>query len=421
MAFAAYSRALLCSHAYEGYLRSAISHPSKISPGPIPSSARAVHPWVLPYSHACERYSRLTIPHPPKISPGSLSRTMVGLFEGKRSQTRTPSSTIGNDQPLKANSDTTSPAPQPRDEPAPSSSYGVKVLYEPPNPEFCVYFLHGLGGDRETSWTATPSSSYGVKVLYEPPNPKFCINFLHGLGGDRLTSWTARGQSEPWIATLLPTEFPTARIATCGYNADILQKLAAGPKRFRDLATDILNDIAADRALHNISSLPIIFVGHSLGGLVWKEVMLQSQNCPRFRSIFDCVKGIVFMGTPHKGSWMANWVRIPAWLLGLIQPINKPLLDILRQNDPLGEYIGHNFLEMIQKRESGNDIKLICFYEESALFIWMVVPRESAVIDRYPSFGSHAHHINMIKFSSADDEGFRKFCETVAKLVSEIR
>jgi len=45
------------------------------------------------------------------------------------------------------------------------------------------------------------------------------IVFVHGLTGDREKTWTARNASEPWPKTLLPSELPTARVLTFGYDA----------------------------------------------------------------------------------------------------------------------------------------------------------------------------------------------------------
>src|SRR5437667_5348153 len=91
------------------------------------------------------------------------------------------------------------------------------------------------------------------------------------------------------------------------------------------------DDLTTDRNSCDASSRPLIFVTHSLGGLVCKEAILLSRNNPEFhlRGIFDYTKGIVFMGTPHKGSWMADWTKIPATALGLVKSTNKSLLKIL--------------------------------------------------------------------------------------------
>jgi hypothetical protein len=71
-------------------------------------------------------------------------------------------------------------------------------------------------------------------------------------------------------------------------------------------------------------------VAHSLGGLVCKMAILRSRNNPQvhLRGIFDSVKGIIFMGTPHRGAWMADWAKIPVSALALGNSANVKLLDV---------------------------------------------------------------------------------------------
>jgi protein SERAC1 len=131
---------------------------------------------------------------------------------------------------------------------------------------------------------------------------------VHGLTGNRDSTWTADGQKRPWTATLLPPKLSNARILTYGYDAYVLRNSVASSNRLIDHATDLLNDLTTDRAYCNASYRPLIFITHSLGGLVSKEAILLSRNNPEahLRAIFDCTKGIIFMGTPHKGSCTAG-------------------------------------------------------------------------------------------------------------------
>lgn len=67
----------------------------------------------------------------------------------------------------------------------------------------------------------------GVEVLHECPDATVDICFVHGLTGNRDSTWIAHGQSTPWPKTLLPLEFDRARILTYGYDAYIVRKFAA--------------------------------------------------------------------------------------------------------------------------------------------------------------------------------------------------
>ena len=265
----------------------------------------------------------------------------------------------------------------------------------------------------------------GVKVLHDRPDAMVDICFVHGLTGNRDTTWTARWQSAPWPKTLLPPKLSKSRILTYGYDACVVRRSVAGSNRLTDHATNLLNDLTTERADCNASARPVIFVAHSLGGLVCKEAILLSRNNPdaHLRSIFDCVKGIVFMGTPHKGSWMADWAKVPAEVLGFVKSTNKFLLEILETNSPLLESIQSRFWSMIRElRESGRRLEVTCFFEELPLStVGKVVSRDSATLEGYNQFSVHANHSDMVKFGSAEENGFRRLLGELIRWESEVR
>jgi hypothetical protein len=265
----------------------------------------------------------------------------------------------------------------------------------------------------------------GVEVLHDCPNATIDICFVHGLTGDRITTWTAQGQSDPWPKTLLPSKLSTARILTYGYDAYVVRGSVAGSNRLIDHAANLLNDLTTDRDLYNAASRPIIFVAHSLGGLVCKKAILRSRNNPdaHLRNIFDCTKGVIFMGTPHKGSWMADWAKIPASALGLVKSTNKSLLEILRTDDQLLEAIQVDFWSMIRElREGGRRLEVTCFFEELPLrVVGKVVSKDSATLEGYNPVSIHANHCDMVRFSSVNNNGFKRLLGELVRWVSELR
>ncbi|KAI3047712.1 hypothetical protein CBS147353_11732 [Aspergillus niger] len=253
----------------------------------------------------------------------------------------------------------------------------------------------------------------GVEVLHDCPNATVDICFVHGLSGDRTTTWTAQDQSDPWPKTLLPSKLTTARIFTYGYDAYVVRRSVAGSNRLIDHATDLLNDLTTDRVNHNATSRPIIFVAHSLGGLICKKAILSSRNNPEvhLQNIFKYTKGVIFMGTPHKGSWMAKWAKIPAEPLGLVKSMNKYLLDILQTDNQFLQSIQTDFLSMIRELQGNSRrLEITCFYEELSMpGIGKVVSRDSATFEGYNPMSIHADHCNMAK------RGRDSLDETVSK------
>ncbi|KAI9668933.1 MAG: hypothetical protein M1829_005245 [Trizodia sp. TS-e1964] len=230
----------------------------------------------------------------------------------------------------------------------------------------------------------------GVDVWYDCLLPTIDICFVHGLTGDRDTTWT-HSDSPPWPKALLPAKLSRARILTYGYDAYVLQSSISSSNRLIDHAMNLLNDLTTERDNSGASSRPLIFAAHSLGGLVCKEAILHSRNNPEphLQGIFLHLKGVLFMGTPHKGSWMADWADIPASALGILKYTNKSLLKILQTDD--------------------QRLEITCFYEELPLpVVGIVVPKESATLDSYNSISIHANHRDMVKFGSVEENGFKR-------------
>ncbi|CAI7616134.1 unnamed protein product [Penicillium glandicola] len=272
-----------------------------------------------------------------------------------------------------------------------------------------------------------PSISHfidGIKVLSDPPNATCDICFIHGLTGDREKTWTADGQSTPWPKALLPQKLHQARILTYGYDAYVISKSTASSNRLIDHATNLLADLTSDRESCNASLRPLIFVAHSLGGLVCKKAILLSRNNPEthFQDVFDALKGVIFMGTPHMGAWMANWAKIPANTFGFVKSINVNLIDVLQRDNQLLESIQRDFLAMVrQVREKGRGLEVTCFFEElPTRGVGTIVSKESASFDSYAPRSIRADHRGMVKFATMEDNGFKRVLGELVRWTSVV-
>ena len=263
----------------------------------------------------------------------------------------------------------------------------------------------------------------GVKVLHDCKDATVDICFVHGLTGDRESTWTADGQSAPWPQALLPTKLDRVRIITYGYNAYIVGRSVASGNGLLDHAGNLLNDLTIHRDEYGAASRPLIFVAHSLGGLVCKTAILRSRNNAdsHLRDIFDSLKGVIFLGTPHKGAWMASWAKIPASGLGLVKSTNKKLLEVLETSNQYLQSIQADFLGLVrQQREAGRPIGITCFFEELPLqVVGKIVSKESAVFEGYNLMSIYANHRNMVRFSSEEDNGFKRLVGELRRWVRE--
>lgn len=74
-----------------------------------------------------------------------------------------------------------------------------------------------------------------------------------------------------WLSDFLPDRLPNARILLFGYNSNVaIETSAAG---VNEQAVNLLDRFNAHRK-HTSPQRPIIFIAHSLGGIVVKRVGL---------------------------------------------------------------------------------------------------------------------------------------------------
>ena len=104
---------------------------------------------------------------------------------------------------------------------------------------------------------------------------------LHGLNGHRETTWTFEGKGKSkdvlWLRNLLPSIIPNARIWTWGYDSRTRSKSHGEQltiKSLYDHGRELVFELDGERRASNSHRRPIIFIVHSLGGIVVKSVSL---------------------------------------------------------------------------------------------------------------------------------------------------
>lgn len=104
-----------------------------------------------------------------------------------------------------------------------------------------------------------------------------------------------------------------ARILVYGYDADVASfKEGVSKDKIHNHAETLVQRLSANRSLEDVTDRPIIFICHSLGGLIVKRALsysynVTSPNLEQQRSIYVSTFGIIFLGTPHLGTDVAKW------------------------------------------------------------------------------------------------------------------
>ncbi|KAI8625167.1 hypothetical protein F5Y19DRAFT_451220 [Xylariaceae sp. FL1651] len=156
---------------------------------------------------------------------------------------------------------------------------------------------------------------------------------------------------------------------------------------------------------------PIIFVAHSLGGLVVKDALLLSRTSPEthLRRIFDSTRGILFLGTPHLGASLAPVAEKLAKMIGMATRTNLKILKVLRKDSEVLSRIQTDFYSLLRSQQQAgrSPWDITSFYEELPMAgIGEVVPKESAVLPGYPAIGIHRDHRDIARFSTSEDPGY---------------
>jgi pimeloyl-ACP methyl ester carboxylesterase len=230
--------------------------------------------------------------------------------------------------------------------------------------------------------------------------------FVHGITGNRETTWTCKDTRFFWPEQLAK-DVKTARIMTFGYDADVVKIWSTvGGNNLRNHGKNLASDVSDQRRGHR--ERPIIFIAHSLGGLVCEQALLYCREGDEFlEKVFRSTRGIIFMGTPHAGADLANWGYTLIKFLGKVRNTNSDTVEPLRRKSQALTAVQHQFQQLLLKPEV--NIKIYCFFEEKPFpGVGLIVSEDSATLSQYSNQSIAADHSDMTKFSGWDDVGYQK-------------
>ncbi|RYP81120.1 hypothetical protein DL769_002129 [Monosporascus sp. CRB-8-3] len=298
---------------------------------------------------------------------------------------------------------------------------------------------------RPKSRQRTPSRAsdpLGLSLLYAPDGDALAdIVFVHGLGGSSRLSWCMRHDLDLyWPLKWLPNDPDTqqTRIFTFGYNADFRSSSQSANLGISDFSKTLLFDMLygtdQDGKPFNFGQRPVVFVTHSMGGLVFKKVSgtarepfypllihrslqayLDAQLDEAYVTVTASIKAVIFLATPHRGSDLSGI-------------LNKLLSISFRQKKQYVAELGKNgwFLQTIneQFRHLATRLQIFSFYEtlqtSVGLSSTVIVDEDSGKLG-YPGETSrplNADHHGVCKFDTPEDPNYRAVLGALKSLVS---
>ncbi|KAM7215743.1 hypothetical protein V8F06_008853 [Rhypophila decipiens] len=141
--------------------------------------------------------------------------------------------------------------------------------------------------------SSSPSHNrLGLSTVHSHPEPVVDIIFVHGLGGKSRSTWSWQYDPQKfwplWLAE--EVQLSKTRIFTFGYNADIAGQTT--PSNILDFSRQLLFQMktySGDEASGSapIGKRPLMFVMHSMGGLVVKKAYNFGKSDEQFDSIIS--------------------------------------------------------------------------------------------------------------------------------------
>jgi pimeloyl-ACP methyl ester carboxylesterase len=152
--------------------------------------------------------------------------------------------------------------------------------------------------------------------------------FFHGLGGDAHGTWRAGSDEASFWPAWLAKEIEGLSVYSVGYEAPI-SRWRGSAMHLTDQAISVPARLLAEPGL--AQGPPLVLIGHSLGGLVIKQLLRMAEVFPNHDApdFLRRVKKTIFLATPHTGAGLATWsdrLRI------LVRP-SSATISLVR-NDP---------------------------------------------------------------------------------------
>ncbi|KAL8787444.1 MAG: hypothetical protein Q9213_002221 [Squamulea squamosa] len=303
-------------------------------------------------------------------------------------------------------------------------------------------------------WTRERSiNRFGLTEVFTPAGgSEVDVVFVHGINGHPYTTWTSAKGKVFWPAQLLPplVEEAKARVMVYGYDADtgsptgdILPPNRAldvddqprcgtpydgvGQDKIHNHAEHLVATLCANRRSRHATDHPIVFVAHSLGGIVVKRALIHSsrirgKKTEHLRSVSSSTHGILFLGTPHFGYEITKWKTwsdmISCVTLGGSRSQSR-LVEALKPDSETLQVVDRDFVDLT------SDFHIFYFHEMKPSRLdndWRYIVDEASaapVIQDVERAGIQQDHVHMCTFEDDSTPGFVLVTEAIQRYAAE--
>ncbi|KAE8441039.1 hypothetical protein EG329_006076 [Mollisiaceae sp. DMI_Dod_QoI] len=266
----------------------------------------------------------------------------------------------------------------------------------------------------------------GLSTLYpleKPIVPLLDIVLVHGINGHYINTWKA-ADCTIWPVELLSEQLPEIRVMSYGYRGTYNDTISVATSF--DHGQSLLSLLIDKRKAAHEEVRPIIFVGHSLGGIIIKQMLLiaNANSDSRAQNVILSTYGVVrilviFFSTPHNGINSDKWGQFVQIIIKNTKPDElkdtplppKIITAILDHSDEL--------VQISQKFRFLKNMKYASFYEalKTPKLGAVLVPKGSATMN-YVNEDIRMlpqHHFDTCKFRRGD-ENFNQVLSVVKSI-----
>uniref|UniRef100_U3I4X6 Protein SERAC1 n=1 Tax=Anas platyrhynchos platyrhynchos TaxID=8840 RepID=U3I4X6_ANAPP len=261
--------------------------------------------------------------------------------------------------------------------------------------------------DRDTVQEKYPDGVYILHPQYRSSQPiRADILFVHGLLGAAFKTWRQQDVDQPldkkaseveeeysqcWPKTWLASDCPTLRIISVEYDTRLSDWKAKCPveKSIAYRSNELLEKLRAA----GIGDRPLVWVSHSMGGLLVKKMLVDASKNPEMGKIVNNTRGIIFYSVPHHGSQLAEYSINARYLL-------FPSVEVkeLSKDSPALKELNDDFLSFAKDEK----FPVLSFAETLPTHIGSmiklhVVPLESARLGIGDLIPVDVNHLNICK------------------------
>ncbi|KAL9007881.1 MAG: hypothetical protein Q9173_006937, partial [Seirophora scorigena] len=245
----------------------------------------------------------------------------------------------------------------------------------------------------------------------------------------RLTSIISRHPNEGelvyWPKHLLPEALPSTCVLVYGYDTKVRHALGApvSHNTVYDIASDFLAILEAER--RSQPPWPLIFIAHSLGGIVVKDLLRQSYGSQdqdhrsHLHQIYQATAAVIFFGSPHRGAdprgvlgrvleqaVRAAGVTVNEQIVNTLLPTSERLTELRNEFGPMARQYGVQYL-------GGKSVQYLGGKKESLFTV--VEDVSSCLDDASLEYTQHitSDHTDMCRSSGVQD---REYLKVIAAL-----